>query len=449
MSEVGISQEKSPSKRLKMSDKEFSPPVEMMVNDFDDERTLDEEEAMETSEDHQAELSSLQKERDMPLDELLAMYGYNEHNNERSPSHGSEQETASVKEHGADADAHITDPLAPPVSDPLMLDEEIEDDDEEEEEEEKQPVSQLAKLYEEGCSTSSKETALSKALEEDDDEYNFFDEHPDDDDDDPKKTIMVGSEYQAWIPEGMCKYGDILPYENDDKLLWDPNHNLVTVDLVETYLKKSHEMFINGAGDCLPMGSHSRDDEQALYLLLQCGYNTEEALRRASMQSVPNPDTTSMWSEEECKNFESGLRMYGKNFYQIHQNKVKTRNVGEIVQFYYLWKKTERHDVFANKARLEKKKYSLHPGITDYMDRFLDEQEGSINPPASPNVYLMSESSKRQRNSSLGNKTTPPEETKTDKEGATSTPAAQQPANTPQSLPQTQTTPTSSAEEKT
>ncbi|XP_026679249.1 mesoderm induction early response protein 1-like [Diaphorina citri] len=64
MSEVGISQEKSPSKRLKMSDKEFSPPVEMMVNDFDDERTLDEEEAMETSEDHQAELSSLQKEID-------------------------------------------------------------------------------------------------------------------------------------------------------------------------------------------------------------------------------------------------------------------------------------------------------------------------------------------------------------------------------------------------
>lgn len=446
MSEVGIPQEKSPSKRLKMSDKEFSPPVEMMVNDFDDERTLDEEEAMETSEDHQAELSSLQKERDMPLDELLAMYGYNEHNNERSPSHGSEQETASVKEHGADADAHITDPLAPPASDPLMLDEEIEDDEEEEEEEEeKQPVSQLAKLYEEGCSTSSKETALSKALEEDDDEYNFFDEHPDDDDEDPKKTIMVGTDYQAWIPEGMCKYGDILPYENDDKLLWDPNNNLLTADLIETFLRKSYEMVMNGASaDCLPMGSHTRDDEQALYLLLQCGYNTEEALRRTGMQTVPNPDTTAMWSEEECKNFESGLRMYGKNFYQIHLNKVKTRNVGEIVQFYYLWKKTERHDVFANKARLEKKKYSLHPGITDYMDRFLDEQEGNINPPASPNVYLMSESSKRQRN-----KTAAAEEiSKTEKEPTTPTTTPQTvPAS--QNPPPTQTPPTSSAEDKT
>lgn len=254
---------------------------------------------------------------------------------------------------------------------------------------------------------------------------------------------------------GLSKYGDILPYENDDKLLWDPNNNLLTVELIDNYLKKTHEMIMNGAAaDCLPMGSHTRDDEQALYLLLQCGYNTDEALRRVGMQSVPNPDTTAMWSEEECKNFESGLRMYGKNFYQIHQNKVKTRSVGEIVQFYYLWKKTERHDVFANKARLEKKKYSLHPGITDYMDRFLDEQDGNINPPASPNVYLMSESSKRQRNKT----TTPPEETsriEKDMKEATTTPSVtptpiQQPVSTPQNTPpHTQTLPTSSAEDKT
>merc|ERR1712217_292949 len=50
------------------------------------------------------------------------------------------------------------------------------------------------------------------------------------------------------------------------------------------------------------------------------------------------------------------------------------RSVGELVQFYYLWKKTERHDVFANSFRIEKKKYTLHPGTTDYMERFMDEQ---------------------------------------------------------------------------
>ena len=30
-------------------------------------------------------------------------------------------------------------------------------------------------------------------------------------------------------------------------------------------------------------------------------------------------------------------------------NSPEKRSVGELVQFYYLWKKTERHDVFANR----------------------------------------------------------------------------------------------------
>lgn len=69
---------------------------------------------------------------------------------------------------------------------------------------------------------------------------------------------------------------------------------------------------------------------------------------------------------------------------------VKTRSVGECVHFYYLWKKTERHDVFANKARLEKKKYNLNPCVTDFMDKYLEEYDnnGGTNRDrsASPNV---------------------------------------------------------------
>ena len=33
-------------------------------------------------------------------------------------------------------------------------------------------------------------------------------------------------------------------------------------------------------------------------------------------------DPMSLWSEEECRNFESGLRHYGKDFYLVQQNKV-------------------------------------------------------------------------------------------------------------------------------
>ena len=81
---------------------------------------------------------------------------------------------------------------------------------------------------------------------------------------------------------------------------------------------------------------------QVVFIRLQCGYNSEEALRRRRMSGVPHTDTMSLWSEEECRAFELGLRLYGKDFHMIQQQKVRTRSVGELVQFYYLWKKTER-----------------------------------------------------------------------------------------------------------
>lgn len=277
--------------------------------------------------------------------------------------------------------------------------------------------------------------ALSRPQSEEEDE----DEDYSPDEDDFKKTIMVGSEFQAVIPEELCKYGDALPYENDDKLVWDPSklaeHDVVVYQQRSTLLgtgntsssapppPQPHVTAYQSSGSntsgtsaavaesnaakaaaaatspgnaatayhalaaaataaasqvtALPIGAHLRDDEQKLYLLLQCGHNVDEALRRRRINATIADGTPSMsqWSEDECRNFENGLRVYGKDFHTVQQLKVKTRSVGELVQFYYLWKKTERHDVFANKARLDKKKYSLHPGLTDYMDRFLEEQE--------------------------------------------------------------------------
>ena len=35
-------------------------------------------------------------------------------------------------------------------------------------------------------------------------------------------------------------------------------------------------------------------------------------------------DVMSLWSEDECRNFEDGLRLYGKNFHEIHHNKVRS-----------------------------------------------------------------------------------------------------------------------------
>ena len=381
----------TPDKNLECNgDVIFDPSAEMMIHDYDDERTIEEEEALENNEDPQIELSNLQREGEMPLSELLAMYGYNENDNSRS---GESVSSCDVQ----DKTEHI---------DPLKNDKENNSPPEENQEAEAvdEEPSELVKLYTDipdteivndtgGTGRLLRSVSRPQSEEEDDD----CDYSPDEEE--WKKTIMVGSDYQARIPVGMCKYDDALPYENDDKMLWDPS--ALTEKQTEEFLAKAHESLLNNSQ--VNLENHVKDDEQALYLLLQCGYNVEEALRRRRLNAIPPPDTMSIWSEEECRNFEIGMRIYGKDFHAIQKNKVKTRSVGELVQFYYLWKKTERHDVYAYKSRLEKKKYSLHPGITDYMDRFLEEQEvGSGHQDrrsSSPNLHLLlySDSKKNSR----------------------------------------------------
>ncbi|XP_073949800.1 mesoderm induction early response protein 1-like [Choristoneura fumiferana] len=327
----------------------FEPTVDMMVNDFDDERTLDEEEALAAGEqqDPKAELNSLQQEGDMPLDELLALYGL---------------------------DKNMEKPAPEPVPEPVP--EEVE-----------KPESELQQLYTETTSPEATRCLRSgsRPPSEEEEDYDYSP-----DEDDWKKTIMVGSDYQAGIPEGLCSYDDALPYENEDKLLWNPS--VLDEDVIEDYMRRNSALSSPSGIEAVPRGKQLRDDEEALFLLQQCGHNVEEALRRRSI-SAQTPAHASLWSEEECRNFENGLKAHGKDFHLIRQTKVRTRSVGELVQFYYIWKKTERHDIFANKARLEKKKYTLHPGHTDYMDRFLEEQEatggtGTVRP-ASPSPMMV------------------------------------------------------------
>lgn len=173
---------------------------------------------------------------------------------------------------------------------------------------------------------------------------------------------MVGADYQAEIPEGLSQYGDILPYENEDQLIWEPSQ--VTEREVEDYLAKlqetrsltssTEEGVVAELPECaegeevvpaamqasVSVTSHTapviaaaltnsdiesvvKDNEQALHLLVQCGYDFKEALRRKRLNVLPLSDTMSSWSEEECQKFEEGIQKFGKDFYQIRQNQVK------------------------------------------------------------------------------------------------------------------------------
>ncbi|MEQ2256885.1 Mesoderm induction early response protein 1, partial [Ilyodon furcidens] len=61
----------------------------MLVHDFDDERTLEEEEMLEaTDETNSNEIEDLAREGEMPIHELLSLYGYGS----RSPAEEEEEE---------------------------------------------------------------------------------------------------------------------------------------------------------------------------------------------------------------------------------------------------------------------------------------------------------------------------------------------------------------------
>uniref|UniRef100_A0A8C9UKY1 MIER family member 2 n=1 Tax=Spermophilus dauricus TaxID=99837 RepID=A0A8C9UKY1_SPEDA len=152
-------------------------------------------------------------------------------------------------------------------------------------------------------------------------------------------------------------------YENEDQLLWDPSV-LPEREVEEFLYRAAKRRWQEMAGSQLPQGETVIDSEQALYELVKCNFNVEEALRRLRFNVKVIRDGLCAWSEEECRNFEHGFRVHGKNFHLIQANKVRTRSVGECVEYYYLWKKSERYDYFAQQTRLGRRKY-VPSGTTD------------------------------------------------------------------------------------
>lgn len=325
----------------------FEPTVDMLVNDFDEEQTLEEEEALAAKDGHDpgVELSDLQRESEMPLEELLKLYGCGstassssasssrkrrkrQEKSPQPPKLSKKQENISeVIENVQQATTTTTTNKA--VEEEMVDDSPDEDaatsttnnmentslnnDDETNCEEEMEEPSELKKLY-----NADGELKLDATFSDEED----LDYVPDEEE--GKKTIMVGSDYQALIPEGLLQYDDALPYENEDKLLWDPSK--INDNILEEYLNKFSSSS-NGANNhttssSTATGKFSRDDEQALLLLLQCGNNCEEAIRRRRLGAMQPTNKMSIWSEEECRNFENGIKIFGKCFHEIQSSKV-------------------------------------------------------------------------------------------------------------------------------
>nr|XP_045249666.1 mesoderm induction early response protein 3 isoform X2 [Macaca fascicularis] len=361
----------SPVGSLSSEDHDFDPTAEMLVHDYDDERTLEEEEMMDEGKNFSSEIEDLEKEGTMPLEDLLAFYGYEP----TIPAVANSSANSSPSELADELPDMTLDKVSEEIAKDLLS------GDDEETQSSADDLTPSVTSHE--TSDFFPRPLRSNTTCDGDKESEVEDVETDSGNspEDLRKEIMIGLQYQAEIPPYLGEYaGNEKVYENEDQLLWCPDvvlESKVKEYLVETSLRTGNEKIM----DRISAGTHTRDNEQALYELLKCNHNIKEAIERYCCNGKASQGMTA-WTEEECRSFEHALMLFGKDFHLIQKNKVRTRTVAECVAFYYMWKKSERYDYFAQQTRFGKKRYNHHPGVTDYMDRLVDETEalgGTVN----------------------------------------------------------------------
>ncbi|KAL3321045.1 Mesoderm induction early response protein 1 [Cichlidogyrus casuarinus] len=337
--------------------------------EFDVSNIREAEEDSISSEDDVAdadEIDSLKKEGEMSIEELMAKYGM------KIPSEDEQVLTSKTRKRGSKQEQ--SEPNAgkrrksedPEETVTTNYDLELEDEQAESlpedyfEEEEFSDECKTEKTTEKAHHSTANSRLWCKALASNESPvYNS----EDDEDYDPtadyerfkKEEIKVGPDYQVHVSD--LPQSTKTNTHEEDRVLHEYEQKYATASRMH-----------------LP---EETDHEEALLLLLQSDYDVDEALKRLDKKlGKPNemPTYLSTWSEAECIAFEKGFAIFGKNFRQIQESELRHRSVGELVHFYYFWKKTARYDEFSKAYRKDKKK-PLHPGLTDFMDCLAHEQD--------------------------------------------------------------------------
>nr|XP_057944264.1 arginine-glutamic acid dipeptide repeats protein isoform X2 [Doryrhamphus excisus] len=156
--------------------------------------------------------------------------------------------------------------------------------------------------------------------------------------------IRVGPSHQAKLPELQPRPAPASHAQTDsEELMWTPGVN--DCDLL-MYLRAARSMAAF-AGMCDGGSTEdgclaaSRDDTtlNALNMLHASHYDAAKALQRLVKKPLPKL-IEKCWSEDDVKRFIKGLRQYGKNFFRIRKDFLPGKKTGELITFYYHWKKT-------------------------------------------------------------------------------------------------------------
>jgi len=107
-------------------------------------------------------------------------------------------------------------------------------------------------------------------------------------------------------------------------------------NISEDYVNLAANMMFSGGARMAPFGYDPSSGQYPIEAITALGMLTSP-LRR--------PTVIEKWTPYEIAVFEASLALCGKQFHDV-QKIVKTKNTKEIIEFYYVWKKTSHYKVW-------------------------------------------------------------------------------------------------------
>uniref|UniRef100_A0A8B9T929 Metastasis-associated protein MTA2 n=1 Tax=Anas platyrhynchos TaxID=8839 RepID=A0A8B9T929_ANAPL len=170
--------------------------------------------------------------------------------------------------------------------------------------------------------------------------------------------IRVGCKYQAEIPDRLAEgESDNRNQQKMEMKVWDPDNPLTDRQIDQFLVVARAVGTFARALDCsssirqpslhMSAAAASRDITlfHAMDTLQRNGYDLAKAMATLVPQGGPVlcRDEMEEWSASEAMLFEEALEKYGKDFNDIRQDFLPWKSLASIVQFYYMWKTTDRY----------------------------------------------------------------------------------------------------------
>ncbi|CBY24184.1 unnamed protein product [Oikopleura dioica] len=153
-----------------------------------------------------------------------------------------------------------------------------------------------------------------------------------------------------YVPQPGDDSEDETPLET---LTWRPN--VADSDLV-MYLRAARSMAAfagmcdGGASDACNTATRDATTLNAIDVLQNCNGKVDLALEKLCQNPMPTIPQR-MWTDEDIRAFIKGLSTYGKDFFYISKEYLPRKDTAELIEFYYLWKKTSEGLSVRNKYR--------------------------------------------------------------------------------------------------